>query len=74
MSVLRHTLILIPDKYSDKEVKQVRDMECPRCNGRGGFSEQIGHDKYKFTTCSLCVGAKKVKATVTIKWEPDFGS
>lgn len=74
MSAVKQSIDVFPDRYSDKEVKQVRGFECPRCNGQGGFTEQTSRDKFIFKPCDLCGGAKKVKAAITIEWDPDFGS
>lgn len=74
MSSLRHTIDIIPDKYNVKETGVVDDFICPRCDGRGIFSEQVGRDEYVDTPCCMCGGAKKVKAVIVIQWEPDFDS
>lgn len=73
MSILKHIIEIIPNRYSDrKEVKEVKGIECPRCHGAGGSSEQTGRDEYNYTPCVLCGGNKKVKATITIEWGPDY--
>ena len=74
MSVQKYIIEIEPPKYQEvSERKTCRNFICPVCNGRGGFTEQIGKDDYKTTTCDYCDGTGRVKAEVTIKWGADYG-
>ncbi|MCD8267549.1 MAG: zinc finger-like domain-containing protein [Parabacteroides sp.] len=62
MSKLKYILEITPTRYVERtEKKTVRNIPCPRCNGRGGFREETGHDQYTFTPCDMCDGTKKLK-------------
>lgn len=75
MSELKHTLDIKPDRYGTRtETNYIRNVPCPRCNGRGGFSDETGRNEHVFIPCDLCDGTKKVKATITVEWEADYES
>ncbi|MDR2919705.1 MAG: hypothetical protein LBV72_10130 [Tannerella sp.] len=63
--------IRTPEFQSKSELFILPGYRCPVCNGRGSFTNETGHDQYKEDPCSYCKGARKVKAVVSIKWEPD---
>ena len=74
MSTSKHIIEITPPKYQEiSERKIFSGYECPVCGGRGGFSEQVGHDEYKTTTCDYCDGTGRVKAELVIKWGADYG-
>ena len=75
MSECKHIIEITPPKYQEiSERKIFRGYKCPVCGGRGGFSEQVGHDEYKTTTCDYCDGTGRVKAEVEIRWRADYDS
>lgn len=69
----RSTIITVePPVYNtDTEHIEIQNYTCPYCFGRGGWSEQIGRDKFEEHTCKVCDGAKNIKAVITIEWKPD---
>lgn len=74
MSTQKHIIEVTPPKYEQvHERMEFRNYTCPVCNGRGGFTEEVGHDHYQTKTCDYCEGTGKVKAEVTIKWRADYG-
>ena len=74
MSTQKHIIEVTPPKYEQvHERMEFRNYTCPVCNGRGGFTEEVGHDQYQTKTCDYCEGTGKVMAEVTIKWRVDYG-
>lgn len=74
MSTPKYIIEVTPPKYEQvRETMEFRNYTCPACNGRGGFTEEVGHDQYQTKTCNYCEGTGKVKAEVTIKWRADYG-
>lgn len=75
MSELKHMLDVSPDKYGTRvETKHVRGVTCPRCNGRGGFTEEVAYNKSVTIPCDLCDGTGKIKAEVVVEWNADYES
>lgn len=74
MSELINIIAVQPPAYEQiREEKEIRGYCCPVCNGRGGFTEEIGRDRYETAECDYCQGAGKVKAEIVINWKPDMG-
>ncbi|MDR1939018.1 MAG: hypothetical protein LBQ73_11065 [Tannerellaceae bacterium] len=72
MSTKQHSIVVGPPAYRSKtEAYEFDGFLCPVCNGRKKFFTQTGHDAYDEKPCSYCQSAGRVKAKVTINWEPD---
>lgn len=75
MSKQQHIISVTPPEYQQiRENMVFSNYTCPACDGKCTFSEQIGRDEWKTTTCDYCEGTGKVKAEVEIKWQPDYDS
>lgn len=75
MSDMKHILDIRPDQYGTRtETRYASGFTCPRCGGRGGFHDSTGHSERTFTSCDLCDGTGKVRATITVEWEADYES
>ncbi|WP_353122096.1 hypothetical protein [Dysgonomonas capnocytophagoides] len=79
MSQIKETIeINLPESLytSQKEVLKSKGHICPNCSGRGGWYYNQ-HDTEYYTTgnfrlCHCCMGSGRVRAKVTIEWEPDI--
>ncbi len=71
MSKKQTVIVIEPDGRIHKETYMTSPMECPYCNGRGGFSYDTtgGPD---FAICPDCEGTGEVVAMVTIDWKPNI--
>lgn len=75
MSDMKHLLEIQPDPHGPRtETRYASGFACPRCGGRGGFPDTIGHNTRTFIPCDLCDGTGKVRATITVEWEADYES
>lgn len=73
MSTQKYIIEIEPPTYQQvRETMEFRNYRCPVCNGRGGFTEQVGHDESKTIPCDYCDGTGNVKAVVEIKWRADY--
>lgn len=73
MSKQAHTIEVVPPRFQEiRENMAFRGYRCPKCNGRGGFSEKTGFNEHSTKECDYCEGTGKVKAEVQINWKPDF--
>jgi len=78
--VNRSVHITAPSKVYDlqKETFVFDNIKCEYCNGSGGTvinERSFNYDPAKgegFVPCTVCKGAKRVKATVRVVWEPDI--
>lgn len=57
-----------------RENETVSNFKCPKCNGRCGFTEEVGRNEYRDKTCDYCDGTGKIKAEILINWKPDYGT
>ena len=69
----KSTIITVepPSYTTSSEQLEISGYTCPYCCGQGIWSEQVGYNKYKDYTSSVCKGAKEIKAVITIEWLPD---
>ena len=52
MSTQKYIIEIEPPTYQQvRETMEFRNYRCPVCNGRGGFTEQVGHDESKTIPC-----------------------
>lgn len=72
MSKKTETIELEPSKYSRIESFSASGFSCPCCGGKGGFCEDIGHDRDVFINCDYCNGSGVVNAAITVEWGPDY--
>lgn len=72
MSKTKKILELEPDGRNHYESFVLKGFKCPHCSGRGSFVEEVGKDQLKDIDCPFCSGARKVKCSVVIKWEPQI--
>lgn len=73
MSTQKGIVEIVASEYAyHKETFHFGGYQCPRCGGRGGHREQVGHDEWKSEECGYCQGTGKVKAIVEVKWTPDL--
>lgn len=72
MSKSKKIIELEPDGRNHYESFVVKGFKCPHCSGRGSFVEEVGKDQLKDIDCPFCSGARKVKCSVVIKWEPQI--
>ena len=70
MSKSKKIIELEPDGRNHYESFVLKGFKCPHCSGRGSFVEEVGKDQLKDIDCPFCSGARKVKCSVVIKWEP----
>ncbi|MDR2002134.1 MAG: hypothetical protein LBQ74_03815 [Prevotella sp.] len=78
-NINRSVHISAPSKSYDlqKETFIFENIKCEYCNGEGGFVRNEASYSYdpakgiEFIPCKVCKGAKKVKAIVSVVWEPD---
>lgn len=69
MSASRLMIDITPPVYQQKiETLYVHNFECPVCHGRGSVISSVHEDRPE--TCGYCDGTGKVKARVTVEWEP----
>lgn len=72
MSKSKKIIELEPDGRNHYEWFVLKGFKCPHCSGRGSFVEEVGKDQLKDIDCPFCSGARKVKCSVVIKWEPQI--
>lgn len=72
MSKSKKIIELEPDGRNHYESFVLKGFKCPHCSGRGSFVEEVGKDQLKDIDCPFCSGARKVKCSVVIKWEPQI--
>jgi hypothetical protein len=53
----------------DKESEEITGFECPYCHGNKKFTSMFPDEETQI--CPVCNGLGKIKAKITIKWEPD---
>lgn len=71
MSKKVQMLIIEPSEYGiNTEEKKFSGFTCPRCNGRGGRSEEVSRNNYVLFPCEMCWGIGKVSANTFIHWNP----
>lgn len=74
MSKQKHIIEIEPTEYNCQQEKMFfSGFRCPKCGGKGGFTENIGWDEYKTTSCTFCDGTGKIMGEVLINWLPDYG-
>lgn len=73
MSKEKRTLEIESDGISKEELFNFPPIDCPQCNGRGHFVEEIGRDKIQETPCLYCGGEGVVMCTAFVWWHPYRG-
>lgn len=74
MSEQKCIVDVFPKKINtSQESFQVHNFECPSCFGRGYHEERTPHGEWKRIACSRCDGAGRLKGTISVCWEPDYG-
>ena len=69
MSASRLMIDITPPVYQQKvETLYVHDFQCPVCLGKGSVIPYMHEDRPEI--CDYCNGSGKVKARVTVEWEP----
>ncbi len=71
----RMTAVVVLEKLKHtpaSEDFEFHNIECPNCQGEGGYNEEIGREQYNWVDCERCKGAGKFSVKVEVEWIPDF--
>ena len=61
--------LFIQDNPVEREVSG--GHTCPVCKGAGKVSVPLYNRDSRFAKCPFCRGVRKIKAVITIEWQPD---
>lgn len=73
MSTRKQIVEIESDGVRKEELFTFAPVRCPRCNGKGGFTEEIGRNTIKETPCPYCAGSGRVACAVLVWWRPYIG-
>lgn len=73
MSRKKQIIELEADGVGKEELFSFPPIPCPKCAGRGYFTEEVSREEVKEIPCPYCQGKGQIFCTAYVYWQPYTG-